>query len=64
MKLKVKVLNIATKGPLIAILNRADAQALNLEALDRIRIKKGNNEQGQKVIGPDLTGMQNYPGIY
>src|SRR3989344_1927046 len=44
MRFKVKVVNIATKGPLIAILNHEDATLLDLQALDRIKIKKGSKE--------------------
>ena len=44
MRFKVKVVNIATKGPLIAILNHEDATFLDLQALDRIKIKKGSKE--------------------
>ena len=52
MKLKVKILNIATKGPLIAILNKADAMQLDLVELDRIRIKKNSKE---RVVVIDLA---------
>ncbi|HLC85851.1 MAG TPA: thymidine phosphorylase [Candidatus Nanoarchaeia archaeon] len=41
MKLKAKVLRIATKGPFVAILNEFTAELLNVEVLDRILIKKG-----------------------
>ena len=42
MKLRVKDMDIATGGPLIAILNQDDARKLDLYVLDRIKIKKGN----------------------
>src|SRR3989344_1883238 len=65
MKLKVKILNIATEGPLIAILNKADAHSMNLEALDRIKIRKGKKEiivaidiaYGNKVVHPSEIGL-------
>src|SRR3989344_8383849 len=41
MKLKVKDMDIATGGPLVAILNHDDAQNLDLHSLDRIKIRKG-----------------------
>ena len=41
MKLKVKDMDIATGGPLIAILNQDDAHKLDLYVLDRIKIRKG-----------------------
>ncbi|MFH1054449.1 MAG: AMP phosphorylase [Candidatus Woesearchaeota archaeon] len=44
MILKVKDMDIATGGALIAILNEEDAFKLDLFALDRIKIKKGKKE--------------------
>jgi len=44
MKLKVKDLDIATGGPLIAVLNKEDARKLDLRPDDRIRIKIRNRE--------------------
>jgi len=41
MNLKVKDMDIATGGILVAILNQKDAQMLDLHALDRIKIIKG-----------------------
>ncbi|MBW2980100.1 AMP phosphorylase [Candidatus Woesearchaeota archaeon] len=41
MNLKVKDMDIATGGPLIAILNQKDARKLDLYVLDRVKIKKG-----------------------
>ncbi|MBI2148617.1 AMP phosphorylase [Candidatus Woesearchaeota archaeon] len=52
MKFKAKILNIATKGPLIAILNKIDVQTLSLIALDRIRIKKKDKS---KVVAIDIA---------
>ena len=45
MKLKVKDMDIATGGPLIAILNKDDAHKLDLYVLDRIKLTKGNKEE-------------------
>ncbi len=39
MKLKVKRINLTTGGPLVAVLNKKDAEKLDLFALDRIRVK-------------------------
>ncbi len=44
MKLKVKDMDIATGGVLVAILNEKDALKLDLHALDRIKIKKGKKD--------------------
>ena len=52
MKLKVKILQIVTKGPLIGILNKADAQRLDLNPLDRVKIKKG---QKSKIVAIDIA---------
>lgn len=41
MKLKARILHIATKGPFVAILNELTAELLNVEVLDRISIRKG-----------------------
>lgn len=42
MELVVKDIDITTGGPLVAILNREDAQKLDLHVLDRIKIRKNN----------------------
>ena len=42
MILKVKDVDIATGGPLIAILNWKDASKMDLHYLDRIKIIRGN----------------------
>ncbi len=65
MKLKTKIISITTKGPLIAVLNQKDAHALDIEPLDRIKIKKGEKEKvvavdiayGTKEIKPDEIGV-------
>jgi AMP phosphorylase len=41
MRLKVKDMDIATGGPLIAVLNQKDAMKFDIHHLDRIKIKKG-----------------------
>jgi len=40
-KLKVKDMDIATGGTLVALLNEKDANHLDLHSLDRIKVKKG-----------------------
>ncbi len=40
MRLKVKILHIATKGPLIGILNERDIHGLGIKPLDRIKITR------------------------
>ncbi len=44
MLLKVKDVDISSGGPLIVILNYKDAEKLDLQALDRIKIKKGKKQ--------------------
>ena len=44
MKLKVKDMDIATGGILIAILNQEDAKKLDLHHEDRVRVKRGKRE--------------------
>ncbi len=65
MKLKAKIFNITTQGPLIAILNRKDAISLDLEPLDRIKIKKRKKvlvaaidiAYGKKEVAPSEIGL-------
>jgi len=45
MRLKVKDMDIATGGTLVAILNEKDAQILDLHALDRVKIKKSKKSK-------------------
>ncbi len=52
MKFRAKILPIATKGPKIGILNYQDAQLLDIQALDRVRIRK---DKISEVIAIDLT---------
>lgn len=44
MRLLVKDMDVATGGPLIAVMNEKDAAKLDLHLLDRIKIKKGVKE--------------------
>ena len=44
MKLKVKVLQLATKGTLVGILNEKDIQGLGIKPLDRVEIKDKNKK--------------------
>src|SRR3989338_4808001 len=41
MKLRVKILNIATKGPFIVIINEKTAELLGIEVLDRLKLRRG-----------------------
>ncbi len=41
-KLKIKDMDISSGAPLVAIINKKDAERLDLHSLDRIKIKKGN----------------------
>ncbi|MBI2208892.1 AMP phosphorylase [Candidatus Woesearchaeota archaeon] len=41
MKLKIKDMDIATGGPLVAVMNNKDAMKFDIHHLDRIKIKKG-----------------------
>lgn len=52
MKFKAKIISITTKGPLIAVLHKVDAQSLGINALDRIKIKKGTKS---KVVVIDVA---------
>lgn len=65
MKFKAKIISITTKGPLVAILHKVDAQTLNLNALDRVKIKKGQKNKSvvidiaynKKEIRPGEIGL-------
>lgn len=65
MHLKVKDINVATGGPLIAVLNYKDAQKLDLQGTDRILLKKGRKEiivsinisESSKNIKPGTIGL-------
>jgi len=65
MKLKVKDMDIATGGPLIAILNKEDAQKLDLHVMDRVKIKKDRKietvvvdiAESKKAVKPGYIGV-------
>jgi AMP phosphorylase len=44
-KLKIKDMDVATGGTLVAILNKKDASVMDLHPLDRIKVKKGKREE-------------------
>ena len=66
MKLKVKDVNIATGGPLIAILNKNDAMKLDIHYLDRIKVIKG--KKIETVVVDITTSAKTVPegsiGVY
>ena len=65
MKLKVKVLQLATKGTLVGILNEKDIQGLGIKPLDRVEIKDKNKKiiisvdeaLGKKEIESGVIGI-------
>lgn len=65
MKFRVKDMDIATGGVLVVILNKKDAEKLDLHAMDRIRISKGRKfetaildiAETNKGIPPGKIGM-------
>ena len=52
MKLRVKDLDISSGGPLIGVVNQKDAEVLDIQVMDRIKIKKGKRLE---TIVADLT---------
>jgi AMP phosphorylase len=66
MKLKVKDIDIATGGPLVAILNEKDAMKFDIHHLDRIKIKKG--KKIETVVANIATSAKTVPegsvGVY
>jgi len=59
MRLKTKEVKVSTGGPLIAILNKKDAEKLDLFALDRIKIKSKNKEINTLIdISSDKDGIK------
>src|SRR3989344_4166520 len=50
MKLKIKDMDIATGGPLVAVLNIKDAMKFDIHHLDRIKIKEGKIGMYKEVI--------------
>jgi len=65
MKLKVKDIDIASGGPLIAVTNHEDAAMLDLHVMDRIKIKKGEKietvvvdiAQSKKIVPKGRLGV-------
>ena len=65
MRLKVKDINVATGGPLVAVLNHKDAHKLDLQGADRLLLKKGKKEiivsinvsESSKNIKPGTIGL-------
>ena len=65
MKLKVKDIDIASGGPLIAVMNHVDAAMFDLHVMDRIKIKKGNKietvvvdiAQSKKIVPRGRLGV-------
>ena len=65
MKLKIKDVDIATGGPLVIILNKEDAQKLDLHVMDRIKLKKDrktetvvvNIAETRKPVKPGHIGV-------
>ena len=65
MKLRVKDIDIASGGPLIAVVNYKDAALLDLHVMDRIKIKKGGKTetvvvdiaQSKKVVPQGRLGV-------
>ena len=65
MRLKIKDMDIATGGPLVAILNKEDAQKLDLHVMDRIKIEKGKKietavvdiAESRKSVKPGYIGI-------
>src|SRR3989344_2754336 len=53
MKLKTKITNLTTGGPLVAILNLADANLLNVKPLDRININY-NKKKATAIVDLDI----------
>jgi AMP phosphorylase len=54
--LKAKDIKISTGGPLIAILNHVDAEKLDLQALDRIKIQHGRKS---RIAAIDISETSN-----
>ncbi len=65
MKFKTKILPFVTKGPLMGMINNKDALILNIQAMDRVKIKKGEKETvialeitfGNKEVKPGELGL-------
>jgi len=61
MKLKVKVIDLSTGGPLVAILDDEDAKKLDLHSMDRIRIKRLKTEK-EIIANVNITNTGISPG--
>lgn len=59
MKLRIKDVNLSTGGPYVAILNSADAEKLDLNPLDRIRL---NTDGRELVVFLDISTKGIKPG--
>ncbi len=65
MKLKIRDMDIATGGILIAIVNESDARKLDLHHADRVRLKKGSRKvvaiidiaESKKPVPPGVIGL-------
>lgn len=65
LRLKTKDIKISTGGPLIVILNRLDAEELDLQPLDRLKIKHGKRSivtaidisEGERGIKKGQVGL-------
>ena len=65
MKFRVKDMDIATGGTLVAILNKADARKLDLHSADRILVHNGKSEitcildisESNKAVPPGKIGL-------
>src|SRR3989338_2585605 len=66
MRLKVKDMDISSGGPLIALLNKNDAEKMDLHPRDRIKvIKKGKIETVVLNVGEsDKAVREGYIGLY
>ena len=66
MKLKVKDMDISSGGPLVALLNKKDAEKMDLHPRDRIKvIKKGKIETVVLNVGEsDKAVREGYIGLY
>jgi len=56
MKLKVKLTNLSTGGQLIAIINKVNANLLNIKPLNRINIKEGIH-QATAIVEIDIESL-------
>jgi len=66
MKLKIKCMDIATGGPLVAIINHEDANTFDLHEMDRIKILKGKKIETVTVdiAKSEKTVRKGYLGVF